>query len=183
MEPNSSGGFRPLPPGRVQERNQRPLPLRMLPLGARMKGRQSSKIRELAEAVKSAGFLTLDEQAKALGLSRSTAWTIRKASHKASGLSASIINRMLAAPDLPPLARSKILEYVDEKAAGLYGGTRSQRRKFAARLSIEELPLYRETESTFPEHNGITHANGEGSWVTPDSPAEPEGFLRELLAE
>jgi hypothetical protein len=33
-----------------------------------MKARQSSKIRELAEAVESAGFLTLDEQARALGV-------------------------------------------------------------------------------------------------------------------
>jgi hypothetical protein len=178
MEPNSSGGFRPLSAARVQERNQRPLPF-----SARMKRRQSSKIRELAEAVKSAGFLTLDEQAKALGLSRSTAWTIRKASHKASGLSASIINRMLAAPDLPPLARSKILEYIEEKAAGLYGGSRSQCRKFAARLSIKELAVYRETESTFPEHNGITRANRERVWVAPDGLAEPQGFLRESLAD
>ena len=54
---------------------------------------------------------------------------------------------MLAAPELPPLARTKILEYVEEKAAGLYGGSRSQRRKFAARLSIEKLPVCRETES------------------------------------
>ena len=155
MEPNSSGDFRPFTAARVPARSQRPLPL-----SARMKGRQSSKIRELAEAIKSAGFLTLDEQAKALGLSRSTAWTIRKASHKASGLSASIINRMLAAP-----------EYVEEKTAGLYGGSRSQRRKFAARLSIEKLPVCRETESTLvPEHNGITRANGERSWVIPEGP-------------
>jgi hypothetical protein len=126
---------------------------------------QSSKIKELAEAVKSAGFLTLDEQAKALGLSRSTAWTILKASHKASGLSGSIINRMLAAPELPPFARTKILEYVEEKAAGLYGGSRSQRRKFAARLSIEKLPVCREPESSLvPEHNGVTvrAARGRG---------------------
>ena len=34
-----------------------------------MKARQSSKIRELAEAVESAGFLTLDEQAKGVGSS------------------------------------------------------------------------------------------------------------------
>jgi hypothetical protein len=123
------------------------------------RARQFSKIRELVEAIKSAGFL----------LSRSTAWTIRKASHKASGLSASIINRMLAAPELPPLARTKILEYVEEKAAGLYGGSRSQRRKFAARLSIEKLPVCGETESTLvPEHNGITGANGERPWVIPD---------------
>jgi hypothetical protein len=178
MEPNASGDFRPFSAARVPAPSQRPLPL-----SAKMKRRQSSKIRELAQAVKSAGFLTLDKQAKALGLSRSTAWTIRKASHKASGLSASIINRMLAAPDLPPLARSKILEYVEEKAAGLYGGTRSQRRKFAARLSIEELPVYRETESTFPEHNGITRANRERSWVAPDGPVELGGLLRESLAE
>ena len=128
---------------RGQARTQRPLPLT-----ARMKARQSSKIRELVEAVKSAGFLTLDEQAKALGLSRSTVWTIRKAGHKASGLSALIINRMLAAPELPSLARTKVLEYVEEKAADLYGGTRTQRRKFAARLSIEKFPVCQETVGT-----------------------------------
>ena len=138
---------------------------------ARMKARQFSKIRELVEVVKFAGFLTLDEQAKALGLSRSTAWTIRKASHKASGLSASIINRMLAAPELPLLARTKVLEYVEEKTAGLYGGSRSQRRKFAARLSIEKLSVCRETESTLiPEHNEIIRASGERSWVIPERP-------------
>jgi hypothetical protein len=164
MESHPSDVFRPSSAARVQGRSQRPLPL-----SARMKARQSAKIRELAEAIKSAGFLTLDEQAKALGLSRSTAWTIRKASHKASGLSASIINRMLAAPELPPLARTKILEYVEEKAAGLYGGSRSQRRKFAVRLSIEKLPVCGVTESTLvPEDNGITGANGERSWVIPE---------------
>ena len=104
---------------------------------ADMKTRQSLKIRELGQALVGAGFLTLDEQAKALGLSRSTTWTILKASHKSSGLSATIINRMLASPQLPPLARSRILEYVEEKAAGLYGGSRTQRRRFAARLSIK----------------------------------------------
>jgi hypothetical protein len=131
-------------------------------LGQSQRARQFSKIGELVEAVKSAGFFTLDEQAKALGLSRSTAWTTRKASHKASGLSASIINRMLAAPQLPPPARDKILEYVEEKAAGLYGGSRTQRRKFAARLSIHESRLCAETESTLvPEHNAISGANGE----------------------
>jgi len=64
MESHPSDVFRPSSAVRVQARSQRPLPLT-----ARMKARQSSKIRELAEAIKSAGFLTLDEQAKALGLS------------------------------------------------------------------------------------------------------------------
>lgn len=134
MDPNSSGGFRSYA-GQVQARNGHPYSLT-----AEMKARQSSKIRELAEAVEAAGFLTLDEQAKVLGVPRSTAWTIRKASHKASGLSASIINRMLAAPTLPLLVRARILEYIEEKAAGLYGGSRTQRRRFSDRLSIEKLP-------------------------------------------
>src|SRR6266571_4646465 len=133
LESHSSDEFGPSSAARVQARTQRPLPLT-----ARIKALQSSKIREVAEAVKSAGFLTLDEQAKAMGLYRSTAWTIRKAS---------------------------------QKAAGLYGGSRSQRRKFAARLSIEKLPVCPETESTLvPEHNGTTRANGERSWVIPERP-------------
>jgi hypothetical protein len=102
-----------------------------------MKARQVAKIREVAKALQNAGFCTLDDQAKALGLCRSTTWTVRKANHKASGLSVSIINRMLATPHLPPLVRSKILEYVEEKTAGLYGGSKNQRRSFAARISLE----------------------------------------------
>jgi hypothetical protein len=53
--------------------------------------------------------------------------------------------------------------------AGLFGGSRSQRRKFAARLSIEKLPVCQETESALvPEHNGITGTNGERPWVIPE---------------
>src|SRR6266498_2970458 len=86
-------------------------------IGADMKARQSSKIREIGDALVAMGLLTLDEQAKALGLGRSTAWTILQASHKGSGLSAAVVNQMLAAPQLPPLVRAVILEYVDEKTA------------------------------------------------------------------
>jgi hypothetical protein len=133
MDQNASGGFRPHA-GHAEIQSERPHSL-----SAAMKARQSSKIRELAEAVEAAGFLTVDEQAKVLGVPRSTAWTIRKASHKASGLSASIINRMLAAPELPLMVRAKLLEYIQEKATGLYGGSQSQRRKFTTRLSLEKL--------------------------------------------
>ncbi len=104
---------------------------------AEMKARQSSKIRELGDALIDAGLLTLDEQATALGLCRSTTWTIFRANHKASGLSATIINRMLMSPQLPPLARAKIVEYVQEKAAGLHGHNKMQLRRFDARLSID----------------------------------------------
>jgi adenine-specific DNA methylase len=102
---------------------------------ADMKARQSSKIRELGDALTALGFLTLDQQAMALGLARSTTWTLLNANHKGSGLSATVINRMLTAPQLPPLVRATILKYIDEKAAGLYGHSKLQLRRFSARLS------------------------------------------------
>jgi predicted DNA-binding transcriptional regulator AlpA len=104
-----------------------------------LKARQSAKIGELRDALMAAGLLTLDQQAKALGLSRSTTWTILRANHKASGLSASIINRMLASSQLPPLVRAKVLEYIAERAAGLHGHNKLQLRRFTARLSGERI--------------------------------------------
>ena len=139
MESDPSGGFPTSAAMPMQKRNGVAFQEACKPVSVEMKIRQSAKIRELADAVQAAGFRTLDQQAQALGLPRSTAWTIRKANHKASGLSASIINRMLASPQLPPLARSKIMEYVEEKAAGLYGGPAAGRRRFAARLSIKQV--------------------------------------------
>ena len=103
---------------------------------AEMKARQTSKLRQLADALIAAGFRTIGEQAKVLGLSRSTTWTILNSNHKGSGLSAAIANRIFAAPRLPQPVRSLLVEYTGEKAAGLYGGSMAQRRKFAARLSI-----------------------------------------------
>src|ERR1700730_5139022 len=99
-----------------------------------MKARQSAKIQKLGQALIDAGLCTLDQQANALGLPRSTAWTILKACHKSSGLSAMIIERMLVSPQLPPRARSIIVEYVEEKSFGLYGGSRRQQQQFAVRL-------------------------------------------------
>jgi hypothetical protein len=103
------------------------------------KARQSSKIRELGDALITAGFATLDKQAQAIGLGRSTTWTILKGNHKTSGLSATVINRMLAAPQLPPLVRLKILEYIEEKAAGLYGHRKIALRRFAARKPFDHV--------------------------------------------
>ena len=44
-----------------------------------VKAQQARKIRELGDALVLHGFRTLDQQAKALGLGRTTAWTILKA--------------------------------------------------------------------------------------------------------
>jgi hypothetical protein len=97
-----------------------------------MKTRQSCKIRELGGALITAGFRTLDEQARAFGLSRSTAWAVLKANHKASGLAAATISRMLSSPELPTHVRATILTYVEEKLAGLYGHNKIQLRRLAA---------------------------------------------------
>jgi hypothetical protein len=110
---------------------------------AEKKSRQASKIRELGVALISEGFVTLEQQATALGLSRSTTWTIIRGTHKASGITAPIVKRMLSCPNLPTLVRSKILEYIDERCAGVYGNGRLQRRRFVARLGPLELPAER----------------------------------------
>jgi hypothetical protein len=113
-----------------------------------VKAKQARKIRELGDALVLQGFRTLDQQAQALGLGRSTAWIILKANHKASGLSAAVINRMLAAPWLPPLVRAKMLEYIDEKIAGSYGHSKTQIRRFTARLSGKGFNQARTNEDT-----------------------------------
>jgi len=100
-----------------------------------VKERQSSKIKELSDALVAAGFVSLDDQATALGLSRSTTWTILKAKHKNYGLSAALINRILRRPGLDRYVRAKIIEYVREKASGCYGHNKIQLRRFAERLS------------------------------------------------
>jgi hypothetical protein len=109
-------------------RRQRPASI------SEMKERQSLKIREFENALIEAGHTTLDQQARVLGLSRATTWTLLKGAHKSSGLSATIINRMLEAPYLPQLVQAKIIECVQEKIAGLYGHNKAQVCRFAARL-------------------------------------------------
>ena len=105
---------------------------------ADLKARQTAKIKQLGDALVQAGYQALDEQARLLGLSRSTTWTILKANHKSSGLSAAIINRMLATPQLPLGVKLKIFEYIEEKQAGLYGDNKVGVRRFVSRLSAPD---------------------------------------------
>ena len=97
---------------------------------------QASKIREIGKALRAAGYLHIDAQAEALGVSRSTAWTILQGSHKHSGLSASVIQQMLASKKLPLSVRFKILEYVTEKLSGHHGHSEDQLFHFSGRLSL-----------------------------------------------
>jgi hypothetical protein len=104
-----------------------------------LKAQQSAKIRQLRETLLDAGIGKLSEQATALGLCRSTAWTILQGNHKNSGLTADVVNKILAAPHAPEALRAKVLEYVREKASGRYGHTLVQRRKFVARLATVQV--------------------------------------------
>ena len=107
-----------------------------------LKARQAARIKEIGEALVAEGICALDQQAEALGLSRSTTWTIVKGNHKNSGLSAAIIARMLTAPQLPPRVRLKIFQYANEKRAGHFGDSKLRLRQFQARLSpvLKEMP-------------------------------------------
>lgn len=102
-----------------------------------LKARQAAKLRELRDVLVAEGKRSLDEQARTLGLNRSTAWTILHGNHKTTGLSARTVNRMLAAPRLSPRVRAKILEYIEEKTAGAYGHSKSLRDRFLIQLDIE----------------------------------------------
>ena len=115
---------------------QRPAPRSL----ADMKARQVAKMREIRDALVAEGCANLDEQSAALGLSRSTTWTIMSGSHKGSGLSATILTRMLSAPHLQPRVRKKILEYVAEKSAGHYGTSQVRLEKFNDRLRQHRNP-------------------------------------------
>src|SRR5689334_15453862 len=95
---------------------------------------QTAKIAEIGKTLIATGYLRLDMQATVLGLSRSTTWTITRAQHKSTGLSAAVIKRMLAQPQLPALLRIKIAEYIDQKSAGVYGHNPTQMRRFVAQI-------------------------------------------------
>ena len=96
---------------------------------------QRLKIEQITRTLAECGFVTLDKQAYVLGLSRSTAWTIIRGTHKTSGLSAPTINRMLATGRLPLKVRLKILEYIAEKMSGAYGDRKHCLKAFASRIS------------------------------------------------
>jgi hypothetical protein len=101
------------------------------------KALQSRKLKQIADELVHAGLVTLEQQAQALSLCRSTAWTVLTGRHKASGLSAAIINRMLSSPQLPPTARARVLEYIDERLAGRYGHSKPRIRAFAAQIWMD----------------------------------------------
>lgn len=108
---------------------------------SKMKARQSARIAELREALVAAGFDTLPKQAAVLRLSRSTAWAVLQADHKSSGLSASVISRILRSQELPPTGRRVIEEYIHERLLGAYGHTITAIMRFRVQLGYPMHPL------------------------------------------
>jgi len=72
----------------------------------------------ISKALIESGNSTLDAQARALGLSRSTAWTVIGAKHKAGRLSLKTTRRMLANPRLPAPVRAAVEAYVGAFQSG-----------------------------------------------------------------
>jgi hypothetical protein len=96
--------------------------------------RQRKKIEEICKTLVACRIIGLDDQAQALGLSRSTTWTLLRGVHKCSGLSAATVNKILSAPRLPPRVRLKVLQYVAEKIAGKYGDRSHRLKAYVRRL-------------------------------------------------
>jgi len=63
-------------------------------------------IQAIADALVAAGYTSLDKQAKALGLCRSTTWTIMKMRHKLGRLNRQTAQRILENPDTPSSVRA-----------------------------------------------------------------------------
>jgi hypothetical protein len=73
-------------------------------------------VQHVSQALIASGHITLDQQAKALGIHRSTAWTIVKTKHKLGRLSRKTTRRILTNPETPPSVRSVIQQYLAERS-------------------------------------------------------------------
>jgi hypothetical protein len=107
-------------------------------------------VRSICDALVAAGFDTLDKQTEVLGLPRSTTWTMLRGKHKKSGISATLLTRMLKSHRLPHAVRAKIIEYIQAKAAGGCGHNKLQQRRFVARLKREGSSIVQFVSPTFP---------------------------------
>ena len=90
----------------LNEINSSPCPRRAVPIQA------------IADALVAAGYISLDKQAKALGIHRATAWTIIRKKHKLGRLNRPTAQRILENPDTPPTVRAIIQQTLGERFDG-----------------------------------------------------------------
>jgi DNA invertase Pin-like site-specific DNA recombinase len=90
--------------------SERSLTARLEKLRHLQRERSTRKIsvQPIAAALIEAGCTSLDAQARALGLSRSTVWTIMKAKHKLGRLNTKTAHCILTNADTPVLVRAAI---------------------------------------------------------------------------
>ena len=72
-------------------------------------------IQLIADALIKDGYLSLDKQAKALGLNRATVWTIVRTKHKLGYLNNKTVRRILANPDTPASVRETVRTLMDQE--------------------------------------------------------------------
>ena len=77
---------------------------------------RTTPLQQISEALVEAGHKSLDDQARALGIHRATAWTIVKMKHKLGRLNAKTTQRILENPETPPAVRAVIEKYLIEKS-------------------------------------------------------------------
>jgi len=87
------------------------------------------ELRRISDALISSGYTSLDKQAKALGVHRSTAWVIINNKHKLGRLSAKTVYRILGNPQTPPAVRTIVQQYM----------TKRSERKSRVGCSLKEL--------------------------------------------
>src|SRR5215831_2193410 len=72
-------------------------------------------LRTISDAVILSGFTSLDEQAKALGINRATAWTIIKNKHKLGRLNRNTVRHILSNHNTPHSVRTIVEQYAAER--------------------------------------------------------------------
>jgi hypothetical protein len=81
----------------------------------RKEGCYSIELERISEALIASGYISLDQQAKALGLHRNTAWTIINNKHKLGRLSNKTVGRILTNPQTPPAVRAVLVDYLAKR--------------------------------------------------------------------
>jgi hypothetical protein len=81
-----------------------------------MRRKRAISLQDISEVLIGCGYTKLDKQAKALGVDRSTAWTIVNVKHKLGRLSSKTTSRILENPETPPAVRNVVQQYLDERS-------------------------------------------------------------------
>jgi len=91
------------------------LTARLEKLGKLRAGRRTVPVEPIVNALLAAGYSSLDNQAKALGVHRATAWTIIKNKHKLGRLNQATVSRILANSGTPHSVRLIVEQCLKEQ--------------------------------------------------------------------